>query len=743
MQKLFFIVDRSVVSKDEIEAMLRSGSPAELDSVFFLVLDGYSPMELGITGSMLEGTPPVFPSVAFSPCLPQIAIDAMPGIAVEEPARLDRKQRITWKYRLFFSGTKGFAPKRQELEMSASLSRESATASLCLVSQPHPFKIDGQEAWLSTDLRIFQMKASQFRFNKVMRSDPNDFIIDVLTNLNNGTTGGETFENISTAPLASRLELAQSVDGVPVYNFAIARVRYKSNSVSAQNVKVFFRLFTTSSTSVEYNQATTYRRTVQGGVIKPLLGIIDGEVVSIPFFAAPRIDSSSVSLSAQNDQPNTKLIPSNLSGNEIVRYFGCWLDINQPQPQFPIGPVPPDGPFTASSRKSIQELLRNQSQCLVSEIVFDPVVIPHGATSSSCDKLAQRNLVVVESANPGDSVSDSATCTFEIRPTRTQPGKNELPDELMIDWGNMPSGGSATLYFPGIDSEEILALAGKLYKTHPLNRLDEHSLQFGSGGVTYIPVPYSEGANYTALLSIILPGTVKKGQIYSIVVRQVTNAIRKGDGQNTAVEEECSCGGSGRCILGTFQVTIPVSGKEEMLAREERLLSNLRWIEKSLPQGNRWYPVFRKYVQQKASRVDAFGGDSRKVLATPSGRWNKGYAQCRLIGFLGIILVASLLSVAGIMTGMTLASSAIPLFLLLAGTLFYWSRQCKPELCQLLMPPLAGGGLGAVVLAAALITGMKSPQLVTVLVLSVLLSVGAGVGVWKNGCFGLMKGGSK
>jgi hypothetical protein len=742
MQKLFFILDRSVIAKDEIDSMLRGGSPAELDAVFFVVLDDYSPAELGITANMPEGSPSLCPAVTFSPGLPQLAVEVMPGTALEDPARLDRRQRITWKYRLRFTGINGFMADRQELQLLAAISRESATARLCLIRQPHPYKIDGKESWLSTDLRVFQIKASQFRFNKVMRSDPNDFIANVLTNLNNGTTGGEAFENISTDPQASRLELSQTVDGVPVYNFAIARIRYRSSSVSAQNVKVFFRLFPASSTSVEYNQATTFRRTLQGGVVKPLLGIIDGEVATIPFFAAPRIDSSSLPLASQNDQPNTKLIPSNLSGNEIVRYFGCWLDINQQHPRFPINPVPADGPYPSSSRKSIQELIRSQNQCLVAEIVFEPVAIPHGATPATCDKLAQRNLVIAELANPGDSVSDSITCTFEIRPTRTQPGKDELPDELMIDWGNMPSGGSATLFLPGVDSGEVLGIAGRLYQSHTLNRLDEHTLQFGSSGITYIPVPFSEGANYTAMMSVLLPGMVKKGQVYSIVVRQVTSSVKKGDGQRSGDDENPCNAGAMRCILGTFQITIPVSGKEEMLAREERLLSNLRWIEKSVPANNRWHPVFSRYVEHKASRVDAFGGDSRKVIASPAGQWQKSYTSCRLFGLSAILLITALLTLCGILTGTSLAFSVLPLLVILGGVLRFWILQCRPELCQLIFLPLFGSGGGMLVLAVFLISGMKAPLLLTVFLLSLFMASGAGVVGWMKGCFFMKKGGT-
>ena len=45
-----------------------------------------------------------------------------------------------------------------------------------------------------------------------------------------------------------------------------------------------------------------------------------------------------------------------------------------------------------------------------------------------------------------------------------------------------------------------------------------------------------------------------------------------------------------------------------MLPRETRLLSVLRWILKSVPEDDRWYPVFSRYVGLIGDRVGALGG---------------------------------------------------------------------------------------------------------------------------------------
>jgi len=72
-------------------------------------------------------------------------------------------------------------------------------------------------------------------------------------------------------------------------------------------------------------------------------------------------------------------------------------------------------------------------------------------------------------------------------------------------------------------------------------------------------------------------------------------------------------------VLGSFQIGIPVSVKELMLENEERLLAILRWILLSVPAGDRWYPVFSRYVGQIAGRVKGLGGDPGQIKPSPTG----------------------------------------------------------------------------------------------------------------------------
>jgi hypothetical protein len=730
----FFIVDRSTISKDEIDAMLSIGSPAVIEATFFVVVDGFTPADLGITNSTLVGIPNIKPILTISPAVSQMTLEVMPNIGLEDPVHLIRRQRITWKYKSSFTGTSGFVSELQELNLSASISTVSASAKIFLVTQPNPYEIDGETAWLSTDLRVFQIKAGESRFGNTMSTDASDFISTVVNNLNNGTTGGQTFESISVDQQTSKLELSQSVGGIQVYNFAIAKVRYRALSVSAQGVRVFFRLFPASSTSLEYNQATTYRRAIQGGAVKPLLGIIGGEVVTIPCFAAARVDSSSTAMTEQADPANVQTIPANAVGNEVIRYFGCWLDINQTQPQFPINPVPTDGPYPAMNRKTIQELIRNQHQCLVAEIAFDPAPIPNGASPSTSDKLAQRNLAIVESANPGNLASHRIPHTFEIRPTQSKRGDDELPDELMIDWGNTPVGSSATLYLPSVDTNNILKLAVKVYRSHTLIRIDAHTLQCETGGITYIPIPQSEGANYVGMMSVDLPETVKKGQVFTIVVRQVTSAVR---GHTTLTHESIAAisPARDRRILGSFQITIPVRVKEEMLVREERLLSNLRWIESAIPANNRWALVFGKYVMAIAERVDALGGDSEKVGASPAGEWKEAYRRCLFFTIATILLIVILLVGIGASGSGLMTTIDILIFALLTGMVYFWLNKCRPKMCKLLRTLIAGAGIGTLILAVLALLGLPTPQLIATFVTGAGITAVAAIVGWVKHCF--------
>jgi hypothetical protein len=71
--------------------------------------------------------------------------------------------------------------------------------------------------------------------------------------------------------------------------------------------------------------------------------------------------------------------------------------------------------------------------------------------------------------------------------------------------------------------------------------------------------------------------------------------------------------------IGAFQIAIVISTKDRILLSEERLLSWLLWIKKSIVVNNRWYPVFKRYIEQIEERVRGFGGDPGKILPSPIG----------------------------------------------------------------------------------------------------------------------------
>jgi len=179
-------------------------------------------------------------------------------------------------------------------------------------------------------------------------------------------------------------------------------------------VRVFFRMWPAQQTNAVHDPMTLYRTFVSGPTHIPLLGRQGDEIATIPFFASPRV------------------------GAETVAWFGCWLDINQPNDlRFPgrlLGATPanlPDGPFQGTGPLlSIQQHVRSLHQCLIAEIDLDGQTIPSWQDPSTSDKLAQRNLAFVNVPNPGVVNSRVAPQTLQIRPTPPIP-LDDRPDELM------------------------------------------------------------------------------------------------------------------------------------------------------------------------------------------------------------------------------------------------------------------------------------------------------------------------
>jgi hypothetical protein len=648
-----FILNRNPIGQDEVDARRKQpgGSLGGLPikDAFRVVVDGFTAAELGLTGpgSTLSSLPAVSPATG-------ITIGAStPANTPENGDYGTEIQRFTFYYDIdFANGTDpafSFAGQSEDVTLSVTAGGVPASALLTLIKQPDPFLLHGDPAWLSIDLRLFVVRPNDTWFGVTMGGNASaapDFIQQVMLALTkgHGTAGGQSFDDpnvLSPDEDKSKLYLQPTDENhKPVFNFALAKVHY-IGLIGAANVRTFFRLRQTQVTYAPYDYppGAQYRRATTNPPI-PLAGIENGEYVTVPCFALPRVDSTAVGMDQQTDSRidgsgnvlgNIQTITALADGSEVDTFFGCWLDINQPDLRLPVD-VPPkqDGPFDVSDPNLNfrpvplkAALARNLHLCLIAEVNFDPTPIPPGKDPSNWDKLAQRNIVW------SDVNTAQALTTFDIRPTPVGLPAQQTPDELMIDWNNIPPGTTAQIYLPSVSVETILGMADRMYTSHRLTRFDAHTLQCKTGGISYVPIPPRGGINYAGLLTVNLPGRMPRGNVFNVVVRQLTNAFGKATPPpppppSIAVRRAMAAAvGRGevewRRVLGAFQLTIPVRNKEVLLVREERDLSVLRWIGKFIPHHSRWYPVFHRYLSQIGGRVSAFGGDPTQILPSPTG----------------------------------------------------------------------------------------------------------------------------
>jgi hypothetical protein len=656
-QRIQVILDRSTFSTHEVQALGVPTMPALFSNALYIVLDGFLPSE--------AGTPPVTPSLSFT----RPNGSAVPGMAAvlnrvlyeDDTVPPDVAQRITFVFNIRFTSLQAFneipaADSSQNITVTVRHGGNTAQSAMTLSKNPNPYMRDGQVHWLSTDLRVFTMRPGVTRAGVTHGSDPVAFIQQLLGTFNATPTDEDhPFFDINEDIQESRLELSSHVAGQPIFNFAIAKVRYRAPAgVDAGDVRVFFRLFNVAVTGVEFN-STLYPRQGNGTSAAPMLGMAGTEIASIPFFAEAR----QADMRNQVDGLNRQTI-AGAGAPEATAYFGCWLDFNQTTPRFPL--LPPhngNGEAFGGSLLSIQELVRNDHCCLVAEIHHPLDPIPAGATPGSHDNLSQRNLVVVESDNPGSPATHTVQSTFEIKPSvvpiqvpqafgtfvqAPPPVLNARPDvavnpatlpaahpavtavvaqphahatdavpavtvqakrprrecdELMIRWNNLPRDSRVSLYIPDVDARQIVAAAAARNGPPVLMAREADTVICRVGDVTYVPVPGPRPLNIPGLISIELPPTVTAGQSFTVSIHQVSGVPRK--------------------IIGAFQITIPVSTASLILPRETRRLAVLRHIGLSIPAENRWRKIWDRLLDQVGDRVRGLGGNPDKVHPSPSG----------------------------------------------------------------------------------------------------------------------------
>jgi hypothetical protein len=641
-----FQLHRDHYGQDEIDAARTQPGGPVIRTGFWLAVDGFTARELGITG---PGSTNVAPPVSFSPGTGVSAVAT--SLDSTDPAfPPDELQRFRFGYDVNFGpddSAFSFAGQTETVTLTATFQGLPASAQVTFMKQPDPYILQGPQTWwLSNDIRLIQVAEGDSAFGVTMGNDPSGFLQQLVTALENGqgTAGGQTFdvntaednEVISVAPQTKR-----GGNLVNVFNFAIARAHYQGQNQPANDTRVFFRLFAANSTSTEFHADTTYSRDPAtypvppanfGQHTTPTPGVSAGEYVSVPCFGAPRQDPTQAGAPnslppLQLDTLNDRNLPA--TGGPIRDfYYGCFLDINgtalvlpqTPPPGNANGPWPPGSGVTLEPLR--QAFIRNDHQCLVAEIAFDPDPVNPGTQPWNSDKLAQRNISWSYAANPGIDVSRGAIETFEVRPTPAGTA-DDRPDEIMIDWLNVPPGQHAEIYLPAVSADAVLARASRLYPTHRLSRVDAATIGCLTGGVTYIPLPQGsgDGANFAGLMQISLPAGIRRGQLYQVVVRQLTNAFGEAEPPPPEVTQASQKPVllSWRKVLGTFQINIPVSTKEQLLPREELRLSIFRWMAEAIPHSSRWWPVFHRYIELIATRVSELGGDPAKIRPSQNG----------------------------------------------------------------------------------------------------------------------------
>ena len=580
-------------------------------------------------------------------------------IIPSDPSLNQSPQTFMYPYTLTFSSTATFDVLQPDqavfVTLSASLTVGSITvtgsANITLSAGANPRFEDVDPAhpqayptWLSFDLRFFKVAVpssgptqTMSRFGATMSRDPTDavnFIATAIKNLTagSGSAGGETFDGLTQDEESSALEyLQQDNQRNFVFNFAVARVRLRGNTpgTQAKKVRVFFRLFNAQSTVSNFRTDTTYRFSSDGilnGKAVPLLGVENGEYVTIPCYASPRVNFNAttntyvpVSMTTQpEDSPNVQSITVT-PGVEVDTFFGCWIDNNQPNQKW----IPSsattgnfDGPFPGHLFSINEAVAVAPHQCLIAEIRDDDTPIPPGATTGNSDKLAQRNIAWIDGPNPGVEDSRQMPHPFDISAT---PLKAIDFDQLIVFWGNTPSGSSASFYLPSINVVEIIKLADARYPFHQLTSTDDHTIQCQTGGVTFLPLPTGTVRN-AGLLTVGLPLGIKRGDRYDIVIRQTTVDSSFIPPPPSIVAAALPVGDfSWQRTLGVFQLAIIISTKDQLVLSESRLLAWLRYKLTVVPPSSRWFPVLQRYTEQIVGRLSGFGGNPGTIAPSPTG----------------------------------------------------------------------------------------------------------------------------
>lgn len=652
-----FYSQKNTFGKDETKDIINHQGGL-VSSAFWVVVDGLSRQafqNLGLQAGPFTGSFANLPGVQIKPNA--AGPEFQNGVNAKSPQRIRIPFDITLSHPILaqFPTSGVSAPLDLSIYLTmggSTLADSSASMDFELIAAGDPYfaNIDPQQenqAYLSQDLRVFAV-APKINNTPFPGAPPfaNDSVgdaygyIQALLNHLNGTSDftnpagtdpfsllpdqqGEGQTDTSVAPYALTGGFPMLVNN---YNFAIARVRLRGSSGAsgaASRVRVFFRVFASQSPDTDYDPNGTYL-SQQDAAHHPTTPLPGAGDTTVPFFATGNSDTET---DYQTNGANNHTLTIPAGQEDLWWYYGCFLNFYDPDNLI-------DG-------QQVQTRLPGTHHCIVAQIAYDSAPIPNGASPMSWDQLAQRNLQFTLVDNPGPATTHRAPQTFDVRPSKAigQPtGQGFPPDELMIDWGNVPSGSTASIYWPAAAAVDVIALARTWGRATGLSSSDAHTLTIEvSGGVSYLPIPTGAGQNFAGLFTLELPVGIRHGQEFEVLVRRISTergrteppappppvlqsppSRRHEKKAKTAAVEAVVVQRPilWRYVTGSFVVRIPVSTGERMRLPEEMTLAVMKWRLAHLSPGNRWAPVLERYIKYCSARLDGIGGDSSQVPAS-------------------------------------------------------------------------------------------------------------------------------
>ena len=674
LQNFYFVTEKNNFGRDEVEDNF------DYPLAFYLFLEGFTPNAVGTT------TFPSFPSGSFNGTnIPGLKFSNPPTVTYDignTGANAFLPQRIRFGYEIDFTSASlasptafpspGGSPNAYTLGASISIQGQPAlnspNAEFFLLGGDDPYftnvnagpGVDAQY-YLSQDLRVFTGTPGptgttpvagagaptlsdsvggaytyitqlitwlnkQYGYLNPAYTPPDTNISDPLDTLlpdQNGALEGDSSVTPKTGTNNN-------------YNFAIARVRLKGSSGTASNVKVFFRLFTTQTFDTDFINSTSAVTSADPNVTYPSSGSSNnpqsplpgtdgsGNVngCSLPFFATANYNDSpsDYATGGANNQPIS--IPS---GQDYAwAFYGCFLNVNDASNEFGNPPQPVQAWLAGSAHN-----------CLVAQIVCNdaPIINANGVIENpgNSDKLAQRNLQVTTSGNPGFPATHRVPQTIDVRPSPPAQSADptsilSYPDEMMIDWGETPLGSVANIYWPGVSAASVLQLAQQLYPAQTLTAADANTVQCQVvSPVTYIPIPPGTGGSFAGLLTVDLPATVRYGNEFDVVVRRITTkqVVKPTPPNNPPPPQVATAVNKDRLlwryITGSFLVKISVQKESKILPVDENLLAMLKWRLGLIGPSNRWYPVLLRYISYLSGRINGMGGNASQIPPSPGG----------------------------------------------------------------------------------------------------------------------------